>query len=167
MCIKVTLLQSQKQYMYHLSKHIVQKTLKVSEARYFGEISKVSSELIREFSLSDNAASFNKMVINGCLFISNIKINKRSDNTFVHLVDGSYGNIANFIVDKETKKELLLLQTLKIRPVFRNHHKFYQKVVDVTDDISIRNVSEIYTICVYIVINDESFICSVPNVVSY
>lgn len=145
-----------------------QKTIKFSQARYFGKMSKVNEEWNRKLNISKGAISFNKMVKNGCLHLSNKKLNKRSDNTFVRLSDGSFGNIVEFIVDNnETRTEWVLLQILQTQPAFKNHHTAYQIVLNIEKEIVAKNVSDIDTICVNININNKNFICTVPNILSY
>lgn len=116
---------STRNYIDQLCDTKVQKTLKASHDRYFGKMYKVSNEWIAKLNLSNSALAFNKMVRNGCLHLSNKIINKRSDNTFVRLIDGSYANIVEFIVDTESKKEYVLLQFLKTRSVFAKNHLGY------------------------------------------
>lgn len=156
-----------RKYIDDLCQNKVQKSFKMLDARYYGEMSKVNDEWSRILGLSNNAVAFKKMVRNGCLYLSNIKINKRSDNTFVRLKNRSHGNIVSFVIDKETKRELVILQMLKTNPMFLDNHLAYQKVIKIDKDVEAKNIEEIDTICIYITINNQRFICPVANTLSY
>lgn len=104
------------------------------------------------------------MVKNGCVYLSSAKVNKRSDNTFVQLSNGLYGNIVSFIVDFNRKKEFVLLQVLETIAVFSNR---YFKIVRINSEIIAAPTAEIQTVCVCLDVSNEKFICSVPNLFSY
>lgn len=97
---------STRNYIDQVCDRNVQKTLKVSETRYFGKMYSVSEEWMTKLNNSKTAVSINKMVRNGCLHLLKKIVNKRSDNSFIKLIDGSYANIVEFIVDRENKKNV-------------------------------------------------------------
>ena len=107
------------------------------------------------------------MVRNGCLYLSCAQVNKRSDNTFVLLRNGSYGNVVKFIVDKENEKEFALLNMLKTTHTFRNKHTIFQTVLEINSETVAVPITEISKVSVYIEVKNERFICTVPNLLSY
>ena len=60
------------------------------------------------------------MVKNGCLYMSAVKCNKRSDNTFAKLSNGSYVNLIYFIEDSDNKKEYVIVKKIHTIDAFQN-----------------------------------------------
>lgn len=142
-------------------------TTKLNNARYFGMSSKIKPSWIQKFNLSERARSYKKMVKNGCLYSSSIKNNLRSDNTFAKVLDGSYIRIIKFIVDPYLKKEFVIYQSLNTQLAFKNNYNALKKITSITKEKNITLTDNLEKICVHLNVQNNEYICAVPNLYSY
>ncbi|XP_051155210.1 uncharacterized protein LOC127277859 [Leptopilina boulardi] len=117
-----------KNFCSEISTSMVQKTVKHSTARYFGKSSYISSALVDSLNLSDMSGSFKKMIKDGCLYMSSLIQNKRSDNSFAKLKDGTYVQIIYFIADHQNDKEYTVCRKLITQNAFPNQCAFLKKI---------------------------------------
>ncbi|XP_033228800.1 uncharacterized protein LOC117180408 [Belonocnema kinseyi] len=108
-----------KRFLIETGTTMVQKTLKFSEHRYFGSTSNVSQFWVEKLQLSsEKALSYKKLVKERCLYMSSIKNNKPSDNTFAQLRDGRYAKLNYFIIDSDPKKEYTILVIEHVHTIY-------------------------------------------------
>ena len=107
------------------------------------------------------------MVKDGCLYLSSTKDNKRSDNAFAKLFDGSYIKIVNFVIDPESKKHYDISHKLRTREIFKGYCRMLQKVISIMKhEISVPT-GNLSRVCVHINIRGDEYVCEVPNLASY
>lgn len=149
------------------------KCYKIEDRTYFG-VEKIVDTNLREYlNLSNKSFTYDRMVYNGCLFVTCLKNNECSDNSVAILCDESYVQIENFIVDKFLKKELIKCRRLDVCPenMFYNC-KSMKKIQRNTESDSIENVlfiqtKQIKSDCVHYVSGESEIVCCVPNSLYY
>ncbi|XP_051153467.1 uncharacterized protein LOC127276837 isoform X2 [Leptopilina boulardi] len=157
-----------KNFCTQLSKLMIKTTEKLSTVRYFGKSSRVPSDLIDELRLSNVARSFQKITKDGCLYLTSLKKNKRSDNSFAILKDGTYVKIRSFIVDRELEVQYAIVHQVVTHNSFRNKCKMIQKIVAVNVNKIAINTCDIDKICVHAQVGDQvEYIIALPNLCSY
>ena len=157
-----------RRFFTHTGTSKIQKTLQLYAHRYFGPKSTVNDSWIQKLHLSaKKTVSYKKMVKNGCLYMSAVKCNKRSDNTFAKLSNGSYVNLIYFIVDSDNKKEYVIVKRIHTIDAFRNKCSMLQKIVKIYNEESAVLTVDIVKICVHLISNDCEYLCAVPNLHSY
>ena len=88
---RVQVCSTVKRFLLETGTTMVAKTFQISENRYFDPISNVNQLWVEKLELSHTKVlSYKKLVKNRCLYMSLMKDNKRSDNTFAQLSDGIY-----------------------------------------------------------------------------
>ena len=95
------------------------------------------------------------------------KRNKRSNNTFAQLSNGSYINLIHFIVDSDNGKEYVVVKKTHIIYAFENKCSMLQKKVRLYNKESAVLTVDIVKICVHLISNDCEYLCAVPNLHSY
>ena len=150
-----------------LGTSMLENTMKLSNSRYFGISSNVNVVWAENLNLSHRARSYKKLVKAGCLYVSSTKYNKRSDNAFAKLNNGSYVRIMEFIVDPEFRQEFTICHKLQTRPAFRGKQKNLQKVTSIIVNETAIPTANIHVVCVHMKIRNEEYICAVPNHCSY
>ena len=94
-----------RRFFTHTGTSKIQKTLQLYAHIYFGPKSRVNDLWIQKLQLSaEKTVLYKNMLKNGCLYMSTVNRNKRSDNTFAQLNNGSHANLIHFIVDSDNKK---------------------------------------------------------------
>ena len=143
---------------------IVQKTLLLSQIRYFGPMSKVNAIWIEALRLTpDRAVSYKKIVKNCCLYSSCKKNNQRSDNSFAQLSSGQYAKLNYFIVDSYTEKEYTIAQKVLTIDAFDNKVCMLKKVIKIDSEESAVITNDIEKVCVHMKLHDTEYVCAVPN----
>lgn len=146
---------------------------KIGNRTYFGVEKKVDPNLRDYLELSNESFSYDRMVHTGCLFVTCLKNNKRSDNSVAKLYDESYVRIETFIVDKLIKKEIIKCKRLDICPEDKFYNcKTIKTVLRHTENESGNNVlfietNQIKSICVHYVSGETEIVCCVPNLLYY
>lgn len=156
-----------KDFCSNMNKLSVQKTEKHSTTRYFGKSVRVSPFLKEKLHLSDMARSYNKITKDGCLYLSSLKVNKRSDNSCARFKCGSFIKIVSFVIDRENNIECTICNNLVTYNAFENANALLQKIASVDKNVKIVNTNEIETICVCLKVNNDEYICPVPNLYFY
>lgn len=159
--------EESKSFCSNLSTLVVQKSEKLSTARYFGKSTCITSSLMEKLQLSSVAQSFKKITKDGCLYLSSLKENKRSDNSFVKLKDGKYVKLLSFIVDRRNNVEKTIGQEIMTESIFENKCAMVRKIVSIKKEQLIVNTSEIKTVCVHVKVGKQEYICALPNLCSY
>ncbi|OXU25162.1 hypothetical protein TSAR_012818 [Trichomalopsis sarcophagae] len=127
---------------------------------YLGYSAIMNPKILRDFDLSATATIYKRAVIKGCLYSSENKKNERSNNSFCQLKDNTFKNILYFIIDNENNKEVILCREVNTL------NKISQStfVVDnISNEIKVSDIKDIKTICVFIKIENNNYISTLPN----
>lgn len=103
------------------------------------------------------------MVKDGCLYLYNDNINKRSDNTYVLFPNNKYAHIVKFIVDKTKQKQHVLVNRIETKNTFENNHSKFQMFIKIEDNRVAVTVADTKAISVCINVNNKQYICAVPK----
>ncbi|XP_051172372.1 uncharacterized protein LOC127288776 [Leptopilina boulardi] len=156
-----------RQFCILLANNKVEKTVNISSQRYFGASSSVSRVWIQNLNLSfEHSCSYIRMVKNNCLFMSDAKINKRSNNTYALITNKSYVKIKSFIVDRFNKLEYTIVQKLFTTNALGSKCNMLKKVENMSEEFAILT-NTLETVCVFIEIDNDSYICALPNLKLY
>ncbi|KAL7288343.1 hypothetical protein TKK_0017677 [Trichogramma kaykai] len=154
------------QFYNTLNEKFTAKSLKVSPqsvCRYFGKPRETSDDWIERLSLNrETAYSYNRMVKNNCLYST--RKNFRSDNSFAQLNDGRFIKIVKFIVDPVNNKEYTLCKKLNTSNDSVNKKILSEAGSEETEAIL---TTLINSVAVYIEIENEKYLSSVPNMLHY
>lgn len=110
---------------------------------------------------------YKKLVKNSCLYLSSLKNNKRSNNSYALLEDGSYVKLKYFIVNFDTKEEYAIIQRIEIENAFGRSCPMLKEIVDTVEEESFVSTKRIVKVCVHMTIKDKQYLCSVPNLHFY
>ncbi len=107
---------------------------------------------------------FSKIVLNGCLFTTSQKLNKRSCNFFAQLKSGTFVKVLHFLVNTNSKDELIICQKL----LFNDNpfSKTIKEIHKLEPPICIQT-SLISKPCIVIEIEGKMYIIPVPNTYIY
>uniref|UniRef100_A0ABD2WQR8 Transposase domain-containing protein n=1 Tax=Trichogramma kaykai TaxID=54128 RepID=A0ABD2WQR8_9HYME len=144
------------------------KSLKIADNTYVGASKQcLDKDLLIALNMSlTNTKIFSTMIRKHCLFASSKKPNRRSNNSFALLEDEEFVQIEQFIVDCETDNEYILCKKLHLR----SDRKICQQIKRVNyidNNVELVETKKIKTICVYVKIGDNQYICPVPNDLHY
>lgn len=143
-------------------------THKLKSVTYFGSGDSVDKDLIERFELSEESSlKFEKIVKNSCLYESLSRKKQRSNNSFAQLTNGEFVQIVEFVLDSETEQELTVCKKLKTKNVSQVHWTTVQQVIEIVAEKSVINTESITTICVYISVDEISYICPLANLLHY
>ena len=157
-----------KHFYNHLGTTLVRKSLQISEIRYFGTASHVDRIWIEKLHLSEQAVTYKKIVKKSCLYVSSMKDNKRSNNSFAQLGNGSYMQLVDFIVDPCTKNEYTVVKKISTTDSFNKNCNMIRKIVKIDNETFVIFTSEIYKVCVHMLLGkDSEYLCAVPNLYYY
>ncbi|XP_051156773.1 uncharacterized protein LOC127278885 [Leptopilina boulardi] len=146
----------------------IKKTLQISGIRYFGPSSSVEEKWIIDLNISEKSVSYKKIVKNSCLFMSCLKNNKRSNNSFAILYNGTYVQLFNFVVDPVTKSEYVIVKKIVTVNFIDENCRMIKKIVEIIDNKVAVPSHEIKKVCVYMSLNVNcQYLCSVPNLHLY
>lgn len=153
-------------FCLNLESKTVQKTLAVtSKIRYFSETS--SAKLLNialKLGLEPTKISFfTKMIKDQCAYLTFKKNNKRSDNSFAVLEDGSFIQIESFIVHRGTNRELTLCK----RIIVNNLSVSRVEVIKIRTKCDVIDTKTIKSICVFINLPEIQYLCNLPNLLFY
>ncbi|XP_051176780.1 uncharacterized protein LOC127291625 isoform X1 [Leptopilina boulardi] len=152
----------------YCTSYLVQKSLKLFEVRYFGPSSTVDDNWINLLQLiSQKASSYKKIIKNGCLYQSSLKNNHRSNNSFAQLLNGQYFKINKFIIDTGSKKEYTIGQKIIVEDAFIETCKVIKKITKIETWETAILTKNINKVCVQIKLNDNEYLCVVPNLHFY
>ena len=139
-------------------------SFKISSVTYFGKSRSLSKHLTNKYQIANSARTYNRIVLNGCLFKTCQKQNKRSCSYYAQLVNGKFVKLVHFIVDENSSQELTLCKVIKTKS-----HKYtnvLKEFVEIDSEICIKT-NEISRICVAVEIEDNIFFTPVPNMLHY
>ena len=139
---------------------------KPSKITYFGKGCRRTQYLVTNLDLPESSQVFDKMVKDGCLYESCLKLKHRSNNSFARLQDGTYIKMLGFIVNNETREELTICHIIKTRNAFHNYIEL-QLIERVSEEYQILQTSAINSICIFMKVLDKNYICSIPNLLHY
>ena len=115
----------------------------------------------------DSTLVYFRMVRESCLYSSERLPNKRSNNSFVQLKDESFIKITCYLVDTENDNEFILCKKIKTLNCFGNAYKQMKRINYIEEEITAVATEEIKTICVFIKIQQNMYICPMPNLLHY
>lgn len=139
--------------------------IKSENVMYFGdgEIKNLDTLNLLE---SENSKYFEKVTIKGCLYESFKKKKERSNNSFAQLDNKQFIRIVGFVYDEDKKEEILFYNDICTKS-YDNNHQYLKIVETISNDIKRTSTNNIERICIYMNIKNQSFICSVPNMLHY
>lgn len=166
--IKSTIPAEMREAASHFSKKLNSKLVvnykKQGQTTYFGKGQKVTNELIANFpAVNVNYLSYPRIVRKSCLYSTYLKVNRRSNNSFAMLQDGSYVQLRNFLLYENANSEISVVRRLTTRNAFEESCPMFQKVIQIDDELSTIETTNISKPCVFIDLNGERFLCAVPN----
>lgn len=103
-------------FCQRITSPLVRKTFKISSATYFGSGNMISIDQAILFNMPKTTLIFSKMVLDGCLYATSEKINRRSCNYYAQLSDERFIKILYFLVDTRSKTEWAVCEIVKTRP---------------------------------------------------
>ena len=124
----------------------------------------INQNLATQFNLPRDTKVFSKAIIDGCLYATSEKVNKRSCNYYALLKDGTFIKILEFLVHYNNNQELLLCEVIETRP--NNYNSIIKDVISINETICIETV-HIEKICAFIEILDKKYIIPTPHLLSY
>lgn len=139
---------------------------KISTITYFGRGATPADNVIRDLHMSELSKVFQKMVMQGCVYESYLKSKQRSNNAFAQLKNKTYIRIHSFITDEATEKELTVCNFLRTNYCFVNY-KELQQVLEIKEEFKIVPTIAIDKICIYMQVDENAYICSLPNLLHY
>lgn len=165
---KVDLIQYSpiKEFIYYLKNNHTFKTLKFdnSKIRYFGKPILVKNKWINLLNLSEKTSCYKKICKDKSIFTS-IKNNTRCDNSIAWTNKG-YIQIVEFIVDHENEKEYTICKRIKSRNAFDSDGS-----IQLVESISNKEIhiatSKIIKIAVPIKLENDLYICDIPNLMHH
>lgn len=107
------------------------------------------------------------MIKDHCIYSSSKKSNKRADNSFAQMVDGSFVQIVEFLVHEENNKEYTICKLLLTRNAVTNSLPVMKIITRMIEDVRAVQTHDIKTICVCMTVANTTYICPVPNLYSY
>lgn len=100
--------------------------------------------------------------------MSAIKKNERSDNSFSQLINGSYVQLFNFIIDPITKCEYTIVKIVHTVNLFEDNCKMIRKIISIDEEKMAVETNDICKICVHMVLNNcDEYLCVVPNLIMH
>ncbi|XP_067203731.1 uncharacterized protein [Linepithema humile] len=154
-------------FISYLDKKNAKQTCKLSHARYFGPHYKTSLMWKEELELSDESRTYRKMVKERCLYTSSRRNMIRSDNSYAVTTEGDFIRIIEFIIDIPTRKEYTICHLVIKEDIFNNNSLPLKKVVNISDNLIIKDTNSIERVCVFMNIDNIMYICPVPNLYFY
>ncbi|XP_031777409.1 uncharacterized protein LOC116415911 [Nasonia vitripennis] len=151
-------------FCQQITSPLARKTLKISCITYFGCGNIVPPNIALLFNVAKTTLIFSKMVLNGCLYATSEKINKRSCNYYAQLTDETFIKILYFLVDTESKVESTVCEVIKTRP--NKYANVVKEVTNISEKICVPT-SFIVKPCIFIDTKDGMYIIPVPNVISH
>ncbi|XP_016837405.1 uncharacterized protein LOC100678206 [Nasonia vitripennis] len=146
----------------------IQNFSKILNITYFGKGETIDDLLSTRFGLPTNALVYYKLIKDGCLYESNLKQKRRSNNAFVLLKDNStFVRIEKFIIDEESKQELTICSILKTRHYFTKHYHMLQLIEKIEPDYSIIHTQDIKTISTMMNVMNKLYLTPLPNLLHY
>lgn len=157
-----------KHYFDNIGTSTTQKTARTFSVRYFGSGRCVDKRLIEKFGFSNRVISYIKIVKDSCLYMSCMKTNKRSDNSFAILNDGSYVQLIKFIIDKENYNEFTIVRKIDTENFLQNDACSLRKIVKIHSFESLISTISIHKSCVHMTVSDKTeYLSSLPNLYHY
>ena len=119
---------------------------------------------MHKYNLSDDGKIYLKMVKDKCLYSSINLRNLRSCNAYARLSDKRYIQIIGFIVDSASK-DLTICNFIEVKT--HKYAKFMKKVIKINSSESCVYTENIKNICVFLKVNNSSYLCPLPNLLHY
>lgn len=140
----------------------MKKFVKISGMTYFGKGESVVDDLHvpADVVLSFNdTTAFTRMVKDGCLYVSHLKNNERSNNSIAQMADGRFIRIIKFLVDKKRSTEFTLCNVIETSGHnFCNNYVTLQKIRRIENEVSVVPTANMNRICIHIEVESEFFI---------
>ena len=106
-----------------------------------------------------------RMVKNGCLYTCQNSKNKRSDNSYAILKNGTFIRIIEFVIDRENSADYTLCQGIQSVPI--EGFPILHEIQRIERDPTLIQTSEIERVCVLAQLEVQQYIVSVPHILFY
>lgn len=151
-----------KMFLRHVRKKTVKHTFKTENCRFIGKSFVPNKQIVENCNMSlKNTEGFRKIIVNGCVYTSCKKKNKRSNNSYAMLKNGTFFQIEDILLDKQAKIEIIVGKIVRTKEV-ENICK-QTRLIEMINDVRVCQISEIESPCNVINVNADSYICPVPN----
>lgn len=147
-----------------ISNKRIYKSYKIKNVTYFGNASILNPQLLNNFNLSNRSTVYTRAVINGCLYTAENKRCTRSNNSYCQIVDATFRKILYFVIDDKSNREVILCKQL--RNVKNITHSIFS-FDSIINEITVENVEDIKTICVFLSIGNINYMSVLPNLHHY
>lgn len=101
------------------------------------------------------------------MYTSFTKKRIRSDNSYAITKTGEFVQLHDFIVDKTTRKEIVIARIVKTAQIENFDFLPMLFVTEISEELIAINISTIDRICVFIDNTNQQYICPVPNLLHY
>ena len=145
----------------------VQNSPKISKITYFGKGDGIDNTMVNNFHLSKDAVAYYKIIKDGCLYESNIKQKRRSNNAFILLNDNRFATIEEFIVDEDTNEEFTICNIIKTRNHVTRQYPKLKVVEEIEANYTIVHTRDIKTICISMNVLKHMYLIPLPNLLHY
>ena len=153
-------------YCETLSKKRIKRSRKLIRISYLGTEFYFPNELLLRLQMTPNSTvGYTRIIKDGCLYMSFKIENKRSNNSFAKLNNGTFIRIVYFLVDTENNAEITVYNLIKTSvSKFSKHIHLINKI---TDEMQSIDSNEINIICAIINVEDKMYLCELPNLYNY
>ena len=155
------------QFCSDLTHRYTYKSTKLNDRRYFGVPGIPNSTVIRQNHLLQYSQAYHRFVYNGCLCQTSKKQLHRSNNAFAQMSNGDFIQMVEFIIDSVNNTEVTAYNKVIVENVFSNVCDNIKKIVKINKDLQITTTQNIQRLCVYMEIENRSYISALSNMYSY
>lgn len=150
-------------YCSRLQSRNTQKTSKINSCRYFGAPRKPNPNWVQKLGLTSEALSYKKMVKDKCLYSPNVQHNNRSNNSFAELQNGRFVKLREFIIDEKLEREYAVVRKIVTDDINDGLYPYLHKVTGSEEAVVAIPVECLEKIAIFFKVQDEAYICSMPN----
>ena len=152
-----------KKYCRDMTGHRAKNSFKISNLTYMGKVNIEMSEDNRRKLI------YKKLIKNGCLYTSCLKINKRSNNSIACLNDGRFVRLIKFIIVGSNEfDEVTLCNIIRTAPQnLSNHFSQLKFVIDIEENTTLISTNSIKSVAILINNGNQKYVCSLPNLLHY
>lgn len=151
-------------YCRELSVKRLKKSLKLRSVTYLGCGKLVNDKACQLGLTVEQTFAYDRVIISSILFASSDKVNKRSNNSYAQLIDGTFVKIKTFIVDVQKNEEITLCQIVNTSATIC---KFGYCIRSIGHEIIQISTNAINKICIFIENDTMSYILTIPNKYHY
>lgn len=157
------------QMKHYLENFLIKRTKncqKVDNLSYYGTRKYcLDPHFLARYNLSFNSVIYTRIIKDRCLYTTNHRENSKSCNYYAQLKDLSFIKIINFVYDPNASRNYVICD--KLITTTSIYNQFMHRIHPLDENPIIINTSELNRVCVYIEIENDSFVCPLPNLYSY